>query len=144
MSDPVSGGFACGPRLKSAANSRAVVVVNSEGGLVVGPSATEQRESGQAVSPAYYAPGLTCEQIRQPVTEATFNTEAGASFEQAVAGVPGLQSRGLDYFNALVYASAATDASKINFDDSGWPCTVAYQAEEVAEVTGSVHMVSAD
>lgn len=146
LAGPVTRGssFSCAPRLNSAADSRAVVVVNGDGGFIVGPSATEQRESGQAISVAYYATGLTCEQIQQPVTEATFVTSPGVSFEQAVAGVPGLQSGGLDYFNAVLYAFSTKDASKIDFDDSGWPCTVVYPADEVAAVTGSVQNVSAD
>lgn len=146
LAGPLARGnvITCAPRLNSVADARAVVVVNSDGGFIVGPSATEQRESGQAVSPAYYSPGLTCEQIQQPVTEATFNTGAGTSFDQALASVPGLQSSGLDYFNAVVYAFSAPDVSNIEFDESGWPCAAAYPAGEVAEVQDSVQSVVAD
>jgi hypothetical protein len=42
----------------------------------------------------------------------------------------------------MIYAFSTTDASKIEFDDVGWPCTAAYPPEEVAEVTENVQSVN--
>jgi hypothetical protein len=144
LAGPVARGsvITCAPRLNSAADASAVVVVNADGGFVVGPSSEEMRSSPPSASPFYYATGLTCEQVREPVTEETFTTEAGMSFEQALATSPDLQSGGLSFFNAMIYAFSTTDASKIEFDDVGWPCTAAYPPEEVAEVTENVQSVN--
>jgi hypothetical protein len=148
VAGPVTKGsvFSCAPRLNSEADASAVAVVDNDGGFIVGPTASQLRTSQQtstSAAPAYYATGLTCEQVRAPVTEETFNTDTGLTFPQASAAVPGLTASGLDYFNAVLYAFGTSDASKIDFDESGWPCTVAYPSAEVAEVTGSVQYVTA-
>ncbi len=139
LAGPVADGtvFTCAPRLNREADTRLVAVVDTAGGYLLGPSLSATVRAPEP-SPWVYAAGLTCEQIRAPLTEATFSPTAGVSLQQAVAAEPYLADEGLSYFNAIIYALTNADTRQLSFDSEGWPCTDAYPSEDVAEVQGQV------
>lgn len=139
---PVARGsvFTCAPRLNREPDSRVVAVVRADGGFLVGPSLAESAAANEPPVWAY-AGGLSCEQIRQPVTVDTFSANTGLSFEDAIVQTPALLEQGLSYLNAVLYSFTTKDATMVQFDAQGWPCTEVYPADQVAQVQGQVQKV---
>jgi hypothetical protein len=138
LAGPVAVGsvFTCAPRLNREPDTTAVVVVRSDGGYLQGPGTAAVPTTPP---PSLYRAGLTCAQIQAPITQDT-TADLDIPLEDHLDAFPAIGTRGLDYFNAVIYYHLHGQPQELDPDSTGWPCQGEYPAAEVTTAQAQVRI----